>query len=105
MVIGCFGTFIHHSCSRRQLTFALQTVIMIILIPLPLFFASTVYGVGGFTAWVVIAMIWAFIASFIVVLYPLWESRVALTQVFKGVVKDIMQPGAGKYVAKPHTAA
>jgi len=81
------------------------TVIMIILIPLPLFFASTIYGVGGFTAWVVIAMIWAFIASFIVVLYPLWESRVALTQVFKGIVKDIMQPGSGKYVVKHHAAA
>jgi len=81
------------------------TVIMIILIPLPLFFASTIYGVGGFTAWVVIALVWAFVASFIVVLYPLWESRVALLRVFKGIVKDIMQPGSGKYVAKPHAAA
>ena len=78
---------------------------MIILIPLPLFFASTIYGVGGFTAWVVIAIIWAFVASFIVVLYPLWESRVALASVFKGIVKDIMQPGSGKYVAKHHAAA
>jgi hypothetical protein len=81
------------------------TVIMIILIPLPLFFASTIYGVGGLTAWVVIAMIWAFAASFIVVLYPLFESRVALTQVFKGIVKDIAQPGSGKYVAKAPEAA
>lgn len=81
------------------------TIIMIILIPLPLFFASTIYGVGGLTAWIVIAIIWAFVASFIVVLYPLWESRVALTQVFKGVVKDIAQPGSGKYVAKPPEAA
>ena len=82
-----------------------QTVIMIILIPLPLFFASTIYGVGGFTAWVVIAIIWAFIASFIVVLYPLYESRLALWRVFKGIVKDIMKPGTGKYVAKHHAAA
>jgi len=78
---------------------------MIILIPLPLFFASTIYGVGGFTAWVVIAIIWAFVASFIVVLYPLWESREALGEVFSGIVKDIMQPGTGKYVGKAHTAA
>lgn len=78
---------------------------MIILIPLPLFFASTIYGVGGFTAWVVIAMIWAFLASFTVVLYPLWESKDALLRVFKGIVKDIMQPGSGKYVAKHHAAA
>ena len=78
---------------------------MIILIPLPLFFASTIYGVAGFTAWIVIAMIWAFVASFIVVLYPLYESRDALIRVFKGVVKDIMQPGSGKYVPKHRAAA
>ena len=71
---------------------------MIILIPLPLFFASTIYNVAGFTVWVLIAMIWAFAASFVVVLYPLWESRVALASVFKGLIKDIMQPGSGKYV-------
>jgi hypothetical protein len=82
-----------------------QTVVMVILIPLPLFGASTIYGVAGFTTWVVVAMIWAFVASFIVVLFPLWESRVALTQVFKGLIKDIMQPGSGKYVAKHHNAA
>jgi len=75
---------------------------MIILIPLPLFFASTIYGVGGFTAWVVIAIIWAFLASFTVVLYPLWESKDALVRVFKGIVKDIMQPGTGKYVPEHH---
>jgi len=78
---------------------------MIILIPLPLFFASTIYDVTGFTVWVVVAIIWAFIASFIVVIYPLWESRAALTRVFKGIVKDIMQPGSGKYVPKHHAAA
>jgi len=82
---------------------------MIILIPLPLFFSSTVYGVGGlsgksnavlerriqtdlhvfvfFVAWVVVGMIWTFCSSFIVVLYPLWESREALTQIARGIVK------------------
>ena len=81
---------------------------MIILIPLPLFFSSTVYSVGGlsgkssdccgpdvsltardflFVAWVVVGMIWTFCSAFIVVLYPLWESRVALTQITTGIVK------------------
>lgn len=62
-------------------------MVLILLIPLPLFFAQTVYGVGGFTAWVVIGMIWCFAAAFTVVLYPLWESRVALTEVAAGVTK------------------
>ena len=71
---------------------------MIILIPLPLFGASTTFGVAGFTVWIVIAMLWAFVASFVVVLYPLWESRETLALVFRGVVWDYVRPGYGKYV-------
>ncbi|KAF8906688.1 urea transporter [Mucidula mucida] len=69
-------------------------LIMIIIIPLPLFFASTVYGEGGLTAWVVIGIIWTFLSAFTVVLYPLWESRDALMMIGRGIVK-----GGGKYVA------
>ena len=32
-------------------------------------------------------MIWTFCSAFIVVLYPLWESRVAIVQICKGLVK------------------
>jgi len=75
------------------------TVIMLILIPLPLFFASTIFGVGGLTAWVVIGILWCFCSAFTVVLYPLWESRVALVQILRGVVKDTFAMGGGKHVA------
>jgi hypothetical protein len=60
---------------------------MLILIPFPLFFAHTIYGVGGLTAWVVIGIIWCFCSAFTVVLYPLYESRVAITQIARGVIK------------------
>ena len=73
---------------------------MTILIPLPLFFASTIYNVAGFTVWVVIAMIWAFVASFIVVLYPVWESRDSLVEVFRGIVRGPKQPGSDEYDVK-----
>lgn len=63
---------------------------MIILIPLPLFFAQTVYGEKGLTAWVVIGIIWTFLSSFTVVVYPLWESREALTMITRGMIK-VMQ--------------
>ncbi|KZV83522.1 Na+/solute symporter [Exidia glandulosa HHB12029] len=66
-------------------------VVLILLIPLPLFFAQTVYGVGGFTAWIVIGIIWAFGAAFTVVIYPLYESRTALYEVFTGVTKDVFR--------------
>jgi SSS family transporter len=75
------------------------TVVMLILIPFPLFFASTIFGVGGYTAWVVIGIIWCFCSAFTVVLYPLWESRAALCQISRGVVKDIFAKGSGKHVA------
>ena len=64
-----------------------QTLIMLLLIPLPLFFASTVFGVRGLTAWVVIGIIWCFCSAFTVVLYPLWESRAALAQISRGIIK------------------
>ncbi|KAI0360713.1 urea transporter [Trametes cingulata] len=77
------------------------TLVMLIIIPLPLFFAQTVYGVGGLTAWVVIGMIWAFCSAIAVVLYPLWESRAALTLISRGVIKDIFTRGSGKFVEQP----
>jgi len=52
------------------------TLIYLIIIPLPLFFAQTIYGVRGLTAWVVIGILWTFCSAFAVVLYPLYESRI-----------------------------
>ena len=60
---------------------------MLLAIPLPLFFAHTIFGVRGLEAWVVIGMIWTFFSAFTVVLYPLWESRDALTMIGKGMIK------------------
>jgi hypothetical protein len=65
----------------------MQLVVLIILIPLPLFFASTIYGEAGLTTWVVIGIIWTFCSAFSVVLYPLWESRAAIGLISRGVVK------------------
>lgn len=65
---------------------------MLIIIPFPLFFAQTVYGVHGLTAWVVIGMIWAFCSAFAVVLYPLYESRAALLVITRGIVKARLFP-------------
>jgi len=75
------------------------TLILLILIPLPLFFASTIFGVRGLTVWVVIGIIWCFCSAITVVLYPLWESRLALFQIGRGVIKDIFAKGSGKHVS------
>lgn len=93
---------------------ALQTLVLIILIPLPLFFAQTVYSVTGFSVWVIVGIIWTFLSAVAVVIYPLWESRAALRLISRGVimvsvaflsesssdgVQDIFSPGSGKFVA------
>lgn len=78
-------------------------VVMILIIPLPLFFSHHVYGTAGFTAWVAIGIAWTFFSTFAVVLYPLWESRAALSQISKGIVKDIFTRGGGKYIAPQTT--
>ncbi|KAK1230957.1 hypothetical protein PQX77_005931 [Marasmius sp. AFHP31] len=74
-------------------------LIFIILIPLPLFFAQTIYGVGGLTAWVVIGIIWTFVSSFTVVIYPLWESRQAIREISRGMIKDMFSWGSGKHAS------
>lgn len=60
---------------------------MIIIIPLPLFFAQTIYGPKGFGAWVGIGIAWTFLSTLTVVVYPLYESRVALIMILKGITK------------------
>ncbi|KAL7413835.1 Sodium:solute symporter family-domain-containing protein [Mrakia frigida] len=70
--------------------------ILIILIPFPLFGSGVVFGVKAFTFWVVLAMVWAFVASLITVIYPLYESRSGLAHIGRGIYLDIFHKGAGK---------
>ncbi|KAJ3572021.1 hypothetical protein NP233_g3366 [Leucocoprinus birnbaumii] len=80
-------------------------VILILLIPLPLFGSAHVYDVKDLTAWVSVGIAWTFCSSFAVVIYPLYESRAALGQITKGIVKDIFANGSGKYVAPTKASA
>jgi len=80
------------------------TLVSIIIIPLPLFFSSTIFGVRGYSAWVTIGIIWVFGAIITVVFLPLYESREAIGQVCRGIIKDIFDPGSGKYIHHRHDA-
>jgi len=75
-------------------------IVMIILIPLPLFFSQVVFGTKGLTTWIAVGIVWTFFAAFAVVIYPLYESREALGLVSKGVIKDIFHPGSGKFTER-----
>ncbi|KAG2123817.1 urea transporter [Suillus clintonianus] len=82
---------------------ALQTLVLMILIPLPLFFAQTVFSVTGFSVWVIVGIIWTFLSAFAVVIYPLWESRAAIRLISRGMIMDIFSPGSGKFIVPSST--
>ncbi|KAF8965372.1 urea transporter [Flammula alnicola] len=73
-------------------------VVLILIIPLPLFFSSHIYSVGGLSGWVAVGIAWTFISAISVVVYPLYESRHALTLMSKGIYKDLFTKGSGKFV-------
>jgi len=94
---------------KKAFTFAVWAsvalfIVLIILVPIPLFGSSVVYGAKGFTAWTAIGIIWMFCGFFTVVIYPVFESRQALVMVSKGIIKDIFTKGSGRYIA-PRTGA
>lgn len=93
-------------------------VILLVLIPLPLFFTSYIFTKGGFTGWVTVGFIWVFfcksssqgrsqvqceqklnnelfllpllyLAICAVVIYPIVESRKALGKIFAAMWADI----------------
>ncbi|CAK9783844.1 Na+/solute symporter [Cutaneotrichosporon oleaginosum] len=65
------------------------TFILIIVVPLPQFFASYIYSEAGFTAWVCIVLVWLFAGMIAVGLYPLYEARAGLASVCRGIYRDL----------------
>ncbi|KAL1757356.1 hypothetical protein FB107DRAFT_209319 [Schizophyllum commune] len=80
-------------------------VILVLAIPLPLFFAQTIFGVRGLAAWVGIGIAWTFLAAGVVVIGPVWESREAMGLIVRGMVKDVFTRGGGKFAHKQAAAA
>jgi hypothetical protein len=68
--------------------------ILIFAVPLPLFFSSHVYSSAGFTAWVIVSLLWLFAGLAIVGIYPMWEARSGLKSVARGIMGDIRGRGA-----------
>ena len=51
------------------------TAVLIFIFPLPLLGEHYVFNESFFTFWVVIGFIWSISASFVTIVYPVWESR------------------------------
>jgi multisubunit Na+/H+ antiporter MnhC subunit len=51
----------------------------------------SVYPKGGFTAWVIVSLIWLFVGLAMVGIYPLWEARNGIKKVS---ILSLSQAGA-----------
>ena len=63
------------------------TVVLILLWPLPMFFSKYVFTKEFYTGWVVLSIVWAICSTIAVTIYPIWESRVAIKEVFVGMYR------------------
>jgi len=80
-------------------------VLLILVIPLPLFFSHYVYSAKGYTAWVAVGITWVFCSVFTVVLYPIYESRHALIRITRGLCTDLFTKESGKYLPSRRSIA
>ncbi|KAG2369496.1 Sodium:solute symporter family-domain-containing protein [Suillus spraguei] len=86
--------------SLKIATWASLTLIFIVLflIPIPMFLSHYVFSLNFFRGWVIICVMWLFVAASITSILPLWESRAAIKDIFLGIVRDIFGSEARKGV-------
>ncbi|KAJ7126334.1 urea transporter [Mycena epipterygia] len=63
-------------------------VVLCIFVP-AMMVIPRIWSKAGFTFYIVLAFLWTFLAAFVVVVYPVWESRVALWRICRGVFADV----------------
>lgn len=62
---------------------------LFVLWPLPMFFSKYVFSKSFFTGWVVVSIIWVFISTIAVGIYPVYESRHTIVSIVREVWRDI----------------
>jgi Na+/proline symporter len=65
-------------------------VVAIIAFPLAFIGSGYIFSKAAFQGWVVVSLIWVFISAGLCILWPLWESRVELTEIALMVVRDVL---------------
>jgi SSS family transporter len=71
----------------------IMTLILIVVWPMPLFFADYVFDLGFYSLWVTISIAWVSFATFFIVGLPIIEARKGLAQVITG--KKTSKPASG----------
>ncbi|KAH7907163.1 Sodium:solute symporter family-domain-containing protein [Hygrophoropsis aurantiaca] len=75
-------------------TAIIMSFIIVILIPIPMFLSHYIFSLQFFRAWVVISVVWLFVAACITSVLPLWESRQAIMDIGRGLTRDLFRSGA-----------
>ncbi|RVD88375.1 uncharacterized protein DFL_002562 [Arthrobotrys flagrans] len=65
------------------------TICLLLLWPIPMYGSRYVFSEKFFTGWVIVGIIWAFVALGITGIYPLWEGRESMARVGKGFIMTI----------------
>ncbi|EPS43878.1 hypothetical protein H072_2174 [Dactylellina haptotyla CBS 200.50] len=65
------------------------TICLLLLWPIPMYGSKYVFSKSFFEGWVVVGIIWAFVALGITGVYPLWEGRKSMARVGEGFVLAI----------------
>ncbi|KAK6502892.1 hypothetical protein TWF481_007932 [Arthrobotrys musiformis] len=65
------------------------TICLLLLWPIPMYGSKYVFSEKFFTGWVIVGIIWAFVALGITGVYPLWEGRESMARVGKGFLMAI----------------
>lgn len=65
------------------------SLVLFLLWPLPMFFSKYVFSKSFFTGWVVVSIIWVFISTIAVGIYPVYESRKTIASILREIWRDI----------------
>ncbi|KAI8098438.1 Sodium:solute symporter family-domain-containing protein [Gilbertella persicaria] len=65
------------------------SLILFVLWPLPMFFSKYVFSKSFFTGWVVVSIIWVFCSTIAVGIYPVFEARHTIANIFREIWRDI----------------
>lgn len=76
---------------RAAIPSLLATLVVMIIIPLPMYFSSYIFSPGFFTFWIACSMIWALSAGGFCILLPIWESRTQMIAIAVGCVNYLRE--------------
>ena len=86
----------HHLAKASKIARSLTvflTLALLILWPMPMYGSGYIFSKKFFTGWVVVGILWLFVSSVCVGLYPLWEGRTTMKRTGLAIWKDVTGRG------------